>query len=105
MVSPLDIEGTAQAMGQAINMPHEQRGARLAEIRAKVHSWTAAHWLSAQLDALHQVSPSPSHSTLTGALKRVVAPVSRFNLAVPDRHQQRAGRLGRRSPRPAIRAG
>jgi trehalose 6-phosphate synthase len=66
MVSPLDIEGTAQAMGQAINMPHEQRGARLAEIRAKVHSWTAAHWLLAQLDALHQVSPGPSAFNING---------------------------------------
>ena len=60
MVSPLDIEGTAQAMAQAIDMSNEERCARLAGFRAKVHSWTAAHWLSAQIDALHQVSPGSS---------------------------------------------
>jgi trehalose-6-phosphate synthase len=60
MVSPLDIEGTAQAMAQAIDMSNEERWARLAGFRAKVHSCTAAHWLSAQIDALHQVSPGPS---------------------------------------------
>jgi trehalose 6-phosphate synthase len=66
MVSPLDIEGTAQALAQAIDMSNEERWARLAGIRAKVHSWTAAHWLSAQLDALHQVSPGPSAFNISG---------------------------------------
>jgi len=74
MVSPLDIEGTAQAMAQAIDMSHEERWARLAGVRGKVHSWTAAHWLSAQLEALDQVSPSPPPSTSTDALKPVVVP-------------------------------
>ena len=60
MVSPLDIEGTAQALAQAIDMSKAERWARLARVRAKVHSWTAAHWLSAQLGALHQVSPGPA---------------------------------------------
>ena len=60
MVSPLDIEGTAQALAQAMAMSNEERWTRLARIRAKVHSWTAAYWLSAQLDALLEVSPGPA---------------------------------------------
>ncbi len=66
MVSPLDIEGTAQALAQAIAMPDEERWARLVRIRAKVHSWTAAHWLSAQLDALREVSPGLAGLRING---------------------------------------
>jgi trehalose 6-phosphate synthase len=66
MVSPLDIEGTAQALAQAIAMPNEERWARLAGVRAKVHSWTAAHWLSAQLDALREVSPGLAALNIDG---------------------------------------
>jgi len=66
MISPLDIEGTARALAQAIAMSNEERWARLAGIRAKVHSWTAAHWLSAQLDALSEVSSGPAVVNING---------------------------------------
>ena len=66
MVSPLDIEGTAQAMARAIDMSNEEKWGRLAGVRARVHSWTAAHWLSAQLDALQQVSPDPVSVSING---------------------------------------
>jgi trehalose 6-phosphate synthase len=66
MVSPLDIEGTAQAMAQAIDMSNIERRARLTGVRTKVFAWTAAHWLSAQLDALDQVSPGPSAFNIIG---------------------------------------
>ena len=66
MVSPLDIEGTAQAMAHAIDMSKKERRARLAGIQAKVRSWTAAHWLSAQLDALQQLFPAPAAFNING---------------------------------------
>ena len=53
LVSPLDIEGTAHAMAWALDMPVAERQARLAHLRSRVHSWTAAHWLDAQLKALN----------------------------------------------------
>ncbi len=53
LVSPLDMEGTARAMVRALDMPRIEREARLAQLRLKVNSWTAAHWLSAQLEALN----------------------------------------------------
>lgn len=52
LVSPLDVEGTAQALLQALEMPAEERTRRLTRFRDRVLRWTAADWLSAQLEAL-----------------------------------------------------
>jgi len=59
LVSPLDIEGTAEAMGWALDMPMAEREARLVRLRRQAESWTAEHWLAAQLEALN-ISPSQS---------------------------------------------
>jgi trehalose 6-phosphate synthase len=66
LVSPLDIEGTAEAMGWALDMPLAEREARLLRLRRQTESWTAADWLSAQLEALNIAEPrqepfSPKH--------------------------------------------
>jgi uncharacterized NAD(P)/FAD-binding protein YdhS/trehalose-6-phosphate synthase len=53
LVSPLDIEGTAEAMGWALDMPMAEREARLVRLRRQAESWTAGNWLSAQLEALN----------------------------------------------------
>lgn len=52
LVSPLDIEGTALAMKQALEMPTQERSTRLEGLRESVHSWNAAAWLTAQLTEL-----------------------------------------------------
>ena len=52
MVSPLDIEGTAQAMASALDMPWEERTRRRARLHERVSRWTAAEWLEAQLREL-----------------------------------------------------
>jgi trehalose 6-phosphate synthase len=49
LVSPLDVEGTALAMADALDMPIHERATRLARFRQRVHRWTSRHWLSAQL--------------------------------------------------------
>ncbi|MPZ13455.1 MAG: hypothetical protein GEU73_03365 [Chloroflexi bacterium] len=49
LVSPLDVEGTAHAMAQAIDMPDAERIARLDRFRERVLHWTAQDWLSTQL--------------------------------------------------------
>lgn len=51
-VSPLDAEGTAQALVTGLEMSTEDRSARLERIRRRVNHWTAADWLSSQLKAL-----------------------------------------------------
>jgi trehalose-6-phosphate synthase/uncharacterized NAD(P)/FAD-binding protein YdhS len=53
LVSPLDIEGTARALGWALDMPRAERQARLARLRSTINSWTSANWLAAQLEALN----------------------------------------------------
>lgn len=59
-ICPLDVEGTARALADALDMPTAERAARLGRIRERVHNWTAAHWLNAQLDELKQGSPKPA---------------------------------------------
>jgi len=51
-VSPLDVEGTAQAMAQALDMSADERAERLATFRDRVKRWTAHDWLEAQLQDL-----------------------------------------------------
>jgi trehalose 6-phosphate synthase len=58
-ISPLDIEGTADAMSWALDMPMAEREARLLQLRSKIESWTSQHWLSAQLQALNLENSEP----------------------------------------------
>ena len=59
-VSPLDVEGTARAMAQALDMRPDERAARLARVRARVCRWTATEWLAAQLAELGCSAASPA---------------------------------------------
>ena len=63
LVSPLDIEGTAQAMAQALDMPAAERSDRLGHLRDRVTHWTADDWLAAQLDALGLTLPKAARPT------------------------------------------
>jgi trehalose 6-phosphate synthase len=56
LISPLDIEGTARAMADALDMPLAERRARHARFEQSVARWSARDWLNAQLDDLG-VSP------------------------------------------------
>jgi hypothetical protein len=66
LVSPLDVEGTAAAMAQALTVPAEVRSARLENIRAGVWKWTSRDWLHAQLEALGVSLPDPPARGSTG---------------------------------------
>jgi len=48
-ISPLDIEGTARAMSEALDMPAAERRARHAVFLERVTRWSARDWLNAQL--------------------------------------------------------
>jgi trehalose 6-phosphate synthase len=52
LISPLDIEGTARALAEALEMPAAERRARHARFLERVLKWTARDWLSAQLTDL-----------------------------------------------------
>jgi trehalose 6-phosphate synthase len=53
LISPLDIEGTARAMAEALDMPATDRRARHARFLNRIEQWTARDWLNAQLTDLH----------------------------------------------------
>jgi trehalose 6-phosphate synthase len=52
LISPLDVEGTAQAMSTALDMPAAERRARHARFLGNVSRWSARDWLNAQLSDL-----------------------------------------------------
>jgi trehalose 6-phosphate synthase len=82
LVSPLDVEGTACAMADALDLPTPDRAARLARFRARVQRWTAWHWLSAQLRdlGLDTTVPQPAR---TAARPRDTSTPSPPGSAVP----------------------
>ncbi|MDB6149738.1 MAG: hypothetical protein JWQ44_1186 [Chthoniobacter sp.] len=59
LVCPLDVEGTASALAEALAMGGEQRGAWVEQIRNGVHKWTARDWLEAQLKELGLALAAP----------------------------------------------
>jgi trehalose 6-phosphate synthase len=65
MVSPLDVEGTARAMGTALDMPAAERTARLDRFRARIEAWTAEDWLAAQLADLGLSLPEPADAAVS----------------------------------------
>jgi trehalose 6-phosphate synthase len=59
LISPLDVEGTAQAMAQALDMSQAERRARHTRFLRRVTNWSAHDWLNAQLMDLgvHEAQP------------------------------------------------
>ena len=53
LISPLDIEGTARAMAEGLDMPLNERRARHSRFLERVMRWSARDWLNAQLADLH----------------------------------------------------
>jgi trehalose 6-phosphate synthase len=49
LISPLDIEGTARAMAEALDMAAPEKRARHARFLERVMRWSARDWLNAQL--------------------------------------------------------
>jgi trehalose 6-phosphate synthase len=52
LISPLDVEGTARAMADALDMSLAERRARHKRFLKRVTGWSARDWLKAQLDDL-----------------------------------------------------
>jgi trehalose 6-phosphate synthase len=52
LISPLDVEGSARAMAEALDMPRRERVARHARFLERVEGWSARDWLNAQLEDL-----------------------------------------------------
>jgi trehalose 6-phosphate synthase len=54
-VNPFDVEGTADAIAEALEMPAEERAARAAAIREQVRTHDVHRWLDTQLADLDEV--------------------------------------------------
>ena len=57
LISPLDVEGTARAMAEGLDMPQAERRARHVRFSDRVREWTARDWLNAQLSDLGVAEP------------------------------------------------
>jgi len=55
-ICPTDLEGTMEALHQALTMPREERRRRAEAMRRLVEEDDALHWLEAQLRSLWAVS-------------------------------------------------
>ena len=55
-VDPFDVEGQAEAIHQALELPEAERAERAEAIRAHVRAHDLGAWLSAQLADLDRVS-------------------------------------------------
>jgi trehalose 6-phosphate synthase len=74
LISPLDVEGTAQALATALDMPAAERADRLARFRRRVRQWSAGDWLSAQLRDLGRADVIGSARSLGRASEAGAAP-------------------------------
>jgi trehalose 6-phosphate synthase len=87
LVSPLDIEGTAEALGAAFRLSVEERTDRLARFRASLDKWTSSHWMDAQLKelGLGPLRKTTPRAARTETPARAVAGVFERELAVRNK--------------------
>ena len=79
LVNPYDLEGTAEALWRALQMPAEERHVRMTALRARVETYDVHRWAREFLDRLgsdleppHALRPSPQ-SALAAAQARIRA--------------------------------
>ena len=84
-VSPLDVEGTADALAAALAMPVADRETRLETLRSAVRKWTSRDWLLAQLEELGLALPEKTPSASTMSTPTAVAEVVECELVVLNR--------------------
>jgi trehalose 6-phosphate synthase len=65
-IDPSDLEGTAAALAQAVDMPEPERVARAASLRREVMAWTSRDWLRAQLDDLAEARAGADRHLVAG---------------------------------------
>ncbi|MES2569402.1 MAG: HPr family phosphocarrier protein [Verrucomicrobiota bacterium] len=66
-ISPLDVEGTAKALAQALFMPLAERTAWIEALRSGIEKWTARDWLVAQMQELGLTLPEKTAPPLPSA--------------------------------------
>lgn len=71
-VNPYDVDGSAELYYRALEMPVEERRARLAPLRTRVHTFDVHRWVASFLEQLADVTPEGARSgpTAGGAAAR-----------------------------------
>jgi phosphotransferase system HPr (HPr) family protein len=86
LICPFDIEGTAEALGQALALPEDRRRASMEAFRHSVEQWTARDWLDALLGELgfsvSERSPRP-----TPMARRQTKTIDRFEITLTVQNQ------------------
>ncbi|HLU30357.1 MAG TPA: trehalose-6-phosphate synthase, partial [Acidimicrobiia bacterium] len=54
IVNPYDIDGLAEAIGQAVTMPRDEQGRRMRRLRRKIGRWDVHSWARHSLEALNR---------------------------------------------------
>ncbi len=76
LVNPYDVDGSADLFYRALMMPREERRARLAPLRTRVHTFDVHRWVASFLEALGEIAPAESRALATAgapAARRAVA--------------------------------
>ncbi len=69
MVNPYDVEGMADALETALEMPEEERRTRMRNLRARVREYDVHWWVRSFLDTLQAVPTPPPRVAPAGAEK------------------------------------
>jgi trehalose 6-phosphate synthase/phosphatase len=75
-VNPYDLEGAAELYYRALTMPREERRARLAPLRTRVHTFDVHRWVASFLESLVEITPAEARQTATAggaAARRALA--------------------------------
>jgi trehalose 6-phosphate synthase len=86
LVCPFDIEGTADALNQALALPEDRREVSLSKFRESVEQWTSRHWLDALLGELGlSAAERPPQSPTP--MKRQTRTLDRFECTLTVQNQ------------------
>jgi trehalose 6-phosphate synthase/phosphatase len=67
-VNPYDLDGSAEQFYRALTMPREERRARLAPLRTRVHTFDVHRWAASFVECLTEITPAePRLSPTVGA--------------------------------------
>jgi trehalose 6-phosphate synthase/phosphatase len=66
-VNPYDVDGAAEIYYKALTMPADERRARLAPLRSRVHTFDVHRWVASFLERLEEIAPpEPRVQTTAG---------------------------------------
>jgi trehalose 6-phosphate synthase/phosphatase len=75
LVNPYDLDGAAELYYRALTMPREERRARLAPLRTRVHTFDVHRWVATFLECLAEITPAEPRLGAAGgtAARRALA--------------------------------